>query len=582
MEKDKFLQIFNNFVLYKLIFKHIKSIHNVITQNVDSARYSWSEVIEKPTVMARYSYLRELKLYYSEHPIFSFGVDTTHTFNAAIKSGNIEMLKYLVELAKPIASSPLHIRFSRILKYAAMYGSLEMVEYICTEFAKKRLNYRSAFSKSPLSGDIEIVEYLKKKLEIFDLSFLNSFLYNAAKKGRIDMIEWMIENRPKGRSNSCMYYAAIEGGHLHVVQYLLDIKEPFIFDPDYGSFLEYSIYFNQLEIAKLFHQHNIIESEDTLIDYAALNGNIECLKWLNENTTFEASVQAMNNAATNNHLEVLKWLRQHRTEGCSDDIIQIISRKGYIEVIQWLYENQSNVLQSRQSIDVAISYGHLELAKWFFEKRNEQPSLFAIDSATLNGNESSEIRNFQMIKWLHDNHPNLTHIDVFDKKSISASFRNGCKKLIRWFHNNNIQGVFNDESIDISINVLEYPLVRWIYENRSDCQCSFVGFKSAIKTGHMGMIEYLLEKHSEFGHQISMEDSLEHYFKKEDIEMIEFLLDKLDYPLVELKKFEKIINSTDYSNISKTLLNELIKEEINSIVGNSDRSDIPNEQIKKR
>ncbi|EFA79604.1 hypothetical protein PPL_07463 [Heterostelium album PN500] len=100
MEKDKFLEIFNNSVLYKLIFKHIKSIHNVVTQNVDSARYSWSEVIEKPTVLA------------------------------PIKSGNIEMLKYLVELAKPIASSPLHIKFNRILKYAAKYGSLEMVEYI--------------------------------------------------------------------------------------------------------------------------------------------------------------------------------------------------------------------------------------------------------------------------------------------------------------------------------------------------------------------------------------------------------------------------------------------------------------------
>ncbi|EFA79603.1 hypothetical protein PPL_07462 [Heterostelium album PN500] len=411
------------------------------------------------------------------------------------------------------------------------------------------------------------------------------------------MIKWLFENRSKERSNSYMYYAAIEAGHLHVVQYLLDIKEPFIFDPDFGSLLDYSIFCNQLEIAKLLHQHNIIESEDTPIDYAALNGNIECLKWLNENTTVEASVQAMNNAALNNDLEVLKWLQQHRTEGCSDDIIQIVSRNGHIEVIQWLYENQSNVLQSQQSIDEAIAYGHLELAKWLFEKRNQQPSEDAIDYATMNGKES-EIRNLQMIKWLHDNHPNVGCTE----QAILNAIKHGHFETMKWLRENRTEiSILKTLSLD-HLYTYGVETIDWLSEN------FIIDWKTvlreAIRRDSSEIVDFIIKKNLT---TIDVLDKKKYFsiFSKwmqkgvfsdesidisinvldyplEDIEMIEFLLDKLDYPLVELKKFEEIINSTDNSNISKTLLNELIKEEINSIVGNSDRSDIPNEQIRKK
>ncbi|EFA79608.1 hypothetical protein PPL_07467 [Heterostelium album PN500] len=49
---------------------------------------------------------------------------------------------------------------------------------------------------------------------------------NAAEKGRIDIIEWLLVNRSQDREGSNMYYAAIKGGHLHVVQYLLDRDNP--------------------------------------------------------------------------------------------------------------------------------------------------------------------------------------------------------------------------------------------------------------------------------------------------------------------------------------------------------------------
>ncbi|EFA86394.1 hypothetical protein PPL_00186 [Heterostelium album PN500] len=40
------------------------------------------------------------------------------------------------------------------------------------------------------------------------------------------MIEWLAEHRSEDREFSNMYYGAVTGGHLDVVQYLLDINEP--------------------------------------------------------------------------------------------------------------------------------------------------------------------------------------------------------------------------------------------------------------------------------------------------------------------------------------------------------------------
>ncbi|EFA77900.1 hypothetical protein PPL_09400 [Heterostelium album PN500] len=660
MEKDKFLQIFNNCVLNRLIFKHVKSIHNAIS----GVRYSWSEVIENPIVMARYSYLNELKLYYTDHSIGNCRFEVIDTFKSAIKSGNIETLKYLVELAKPISRSVYEhrIKFDRILSYTAKYGSLEMVKYICREFDKKRLNYHSGLIKSPLSGDIEMIKYLNEQLVNCDhsknkelnTSKRGTIFYYAAKKGRIDIIEWLFENRSEDRSESYAYHGAIKGGHLHVVQYLLDINEPIrqTSHPKHGTLFDYSIYRNQFEIAKLLHQNNIRESKETPIDYAVSHRNISMLKWLNENTTVAASENAMNNAAINNDLEVLKWLQQHRTEGCSDDIIQSVSHLGHIEVIQWLYENQSSVLRY-EPIYGAIINGHIELVKWFFEKRNEQTSIFAMDYAALN--VSSEISNLQMIKWLHENHPevkctehamlyaignghfetmkwlreNRTEISILkklnfqsmkrgnaetikwlsenfiidwdillineaifdnseivdtiikqnlstiDKDTVSTAFYKGDLNMIQWLHKNNIQGVFNSQSMENSIKGMQYPLVKWLYENKSDCRFSLHSLENSITIGHMGMIEYILDRHPEFGHQLSLKKSLEYYYLYDDIEMLEFLLDKIDFKLDGLKEYQKMIDSTpEYSDVSKTLLNNHIKKKIDNIDGDTNQFEI--------
>ncbi|EFA75353.1 hypothetical protein PPL_11430 [Heterostelium album PN500] len=640
MEKDKFLQIFNNIVLNKLIFKHVSSIHDVVYKGLE--KFSWSELIKYPDKMAGNSYLNELKLYYTDHSITG---DMYPTIEAAIKSGSFEILKYLVYLLKPISSSSLHqkVSFDDILKYAAEHGSLEKVKYICEEFSKKRLNYYNALMVAPLSGDIEIVKYLADKLENCGYSQsrkegdINTDVTfdSAAKVGRIDIIEWLAEHRSEDRAGSNMYYGAINGGHHHIVQYLLDINEPRREEPHerYGTLFDYSIYCDQLEIAKLLHQHNIRASFGNLIDVAALDANLDKIKWLNDNTTVIATVEAMDNAAFKNNIEILKWLKQHRNEGCSHHGFLDACHKGYMEVAQWLWLNyhETIILEPSVAIDAAIGNGNLELAKWLFTDLNQRPSALGMDQVAINNykhilkwlvdnslfsfstsaiDNLSRTGNLEMIKWLNEYDPsigcteraihaavyhgqfetmkwlreNRTEISslktinhriyrggaeainwawdnfeidldemlnkaiimnkseevekiikrnpsfILDNKHISNTFFKAKRDIIKFFHDNNTPGVFNDKSMESAIKGMQIPLVKWLYENRSDCQCTIDGFVVAIETGHMEMIEYLLSKHPEFANQLTKpKELLKHYFKKDDIEMIEFILDKINF-----------------------------------------------------
>ncbi|EFA75334.1 hypothetical protein PPL_11410 [Heterostelium album PN500] len=549
MQKDKFLEIFNNCLLNKLIFKYVSDIHGVVTDK-EIRKFRWSEVIRNPHVMAGNSYLNELKQHYADHSIYPF---LTATFTGAIKCKCFETLKYLVDLVKPISKTEYRheIQFNNILCCAAEYGSLEMVKYICTEFEKKRLNYYQALVKAPLSGDLEMIKYLHEKLENCDqtrlpISFEEGVSFDsAAKKGRIHMIEWLAENRSNDREESTMYGSAIEGGHLHVVQYLLDINEPLRVSPslEYDSLFDYSIYCNQLEIAKLLYHNNIRESQVPLMDFAACHGNIEMLKWMKENTTIRGSDIVMDNAALGNHFEVLKWLHENLTESCR-----------YTEVALWLLENQTSA--NEISISDAVIGGNLEIIKWLFANRTERPTTWAMECA-------AHLNHMHVIRWLHENIPNSITTDAMD-----SAARHGDITMLIWLHENRSEGC-TGRALKNAISYNHFETMKWLKDNRteisnlkqSDCQCTIEGFRLSIATGHMDMIEYLLEKHPEFANQQSEPDEfLKNFYSSGDDEMIEFLLDKINFPLDKLKVFHQSIDSDGYPEIPTKLLDDHIEK----------------------
>ena len=91
-----------------------------------------------------------------------------------------------------------------------------------------------------------------------------------------------------------------------------------------------------LNIIKWLHENRNDGCTTNAMDYAATNGHIEIVKWLHENRTEGCTTDAMDGAIVNGYLEVVQWLYENRTEGYTERAIDFITRRGHLEIVNWL------------------------------------------------------------------------------------------------------------------------------------------------------------------------------------------------------------------------------------------------------
>ncbi|EFA75332.1 hypothetical protein PPL_11408 [Heterostelium album PN500] len=224
----------------------------------------------------------------------------------------------------------------------------------------------------------------------------------------------------------------------------------------------------------------------------------------------------------------------------------------------WLNENHPSIGCTNLAMVHAFNGGHFETMKWLRENRTEISSLKRLQFINLQHGKP------EVVEWVKENFQ-IDRNEIL-QKDFSIIFNSGSLKEIKWFHDNNIQGVFNDRSLKHSVEGTQLQVVKWLYENRSECRCTIEIFETAIRIGHMEIIEYLLEKHPEFANELTVpDDYLQYYYSNDDDEMIEFLLDKINFPLDVLKEYQKFINSNGYSNVSTKLLDDHIRKREESI-----------------
>ncbi|EFA81194.1 hypothetical protein PPL_06031 [Heterostelium album PN500] len=518
MQKELYSAIFNHKPLRTKVFQDVLAIDKQIDPK--GKKYTYEALWECPAAMAGNGYKTELEKYFTDNPLVLKDLtrkDLNDIFRATVKAGHLEILKYLVGA---IDREHRLLGTSTIMKESRDW---EIIHYI-ESLESVQVKYECAMSEAPLTGDIERLKYFAGKCRVSRESIAIAF-NNAARVGRIDMIEWLAANYSKYRAFNSMTIEAVRGGHLHVLEYLKkEAKDRFTFEDDdelsYLTLIDVSAEFGHLDILKWLHYNRIGFATSRAAYLAATKGHLELLKyllnhvntdfssdamdyacskhldivkWLHENQSARATTLAMDNAAMNGRFEIVKWLNENRSEGCTQKAMDQAAGGGFLEIVVWLHENRSEGCTT-DAMDIAAQNGHLHVVKWLHENRSEGCSTRAMDYACF-------YKRSEVVKWLHENRS-----EGCTKKAMENASYFGDLRMVKWLHENRTEGC-SKKAMDNAASSGSLETLIWLHENRSE-GCSTHAMNTAASNGHLSVLEWLHENRSEGCTTRAMDDAI--------------------------------------------------------------------------
>ncbi|EFA79262.1 hypothetical protein PPL_07680 [Heterostelium album PN500] len=305
MKKSLYSLVFKNSLICKYIFN---LIHKICEKSCCRCHYSWSVLCKYPKALVGNNYLAELK-------------DKDREI-----TGNLEMFAYLLDVFSESVTREGVFRYYKscniqgILHRAAKYGRLDLIEYLLSRYHSFQFDYGFAMSNAPLSHDFQLLRFLVEKVIVNDPDNRDCSprVFNkAAKMGRIDMIEYLLEQQFHRFPSSTMFVHAIKDGHKHVIEYLLKSQHHPLKNESH-NLLDVTAKYDQLEIMKILFTYGVKSGERDPAHLAAKNGNIEMVKWIVENVEIGTTSKAFETAAAYGHKEIQLWLKENycKSEDC--------------------------------------------------------------------------------------------------------------------------------------------------------------------------------------------------------------------------------------------------------------------------
>ncbi len=159
---------------------------------------------------------------------------------------------------------------------AAKKGHLDIIEYLIPKYLQS-YDYRG-FKLAAKNGHLNVIKYLLT--DDITVSIKNNLLVEAASNGHIDIVKYLISKGAQTHYlNDKAMYSALKNQHSDVVKYLISIES----DPDRLIYLA--------------------------LTRAALYGNLELIKYLVSISQYNINFKlALTYAAQEGHLEVVKYL----------------------------------------------------------------------------------------------------------------------------------------------------------------------------------------------------------------------------------------------------------------------------------
>ncbi|OQS01799.1 hypothetical protein THRCLA_05743 [Thraustotheca clavata] len=207
---------------------------------------------------------------------------------------------------------------------------------------------------------------------------------------------WLDELRDGLKYPIAMAHAAIYGGHIRLLDYL--IVQYLHTNRTEGctkNAMDYAARWGYFKTIKYLHENRTEGCTKDAIDQAAKGGYFDIVQYLVKNRNEGCTKQAMDNASCAGFLDIVIYLHENRTDGCTVKAMDGASNRGSLDIVKYLHQNRTEGCTS-EALDEAAKCGHLDVVKFLNENRTEGEPKRAIEKAASSGH-------FDIVKYFLDN-----------------------------------------------------------------------------------------------------------------------------------------------------------------------------------
>lgn len=288
----------------------------------------------------------------------------------AAKVGNILMLQWMFENGYRCES--------RVASYAAKGNQLETLKWITNEVDIDS----SAMTHAAKKGHIDIIEFLivEKKCKI-----RKDVCYHAAANGHFNVVKYLHSVNPNALSGVCV--GAAKSGNVNILNFAYEngyvIDDHFycehiqifdwLFDKNQISaninLSKKTAQSGNLECMKFLHGHNFLVAGSQVFEKATIGGNIEMIKWLHEiGCPFSESAANATLSVRSNQIKSVVVLKLLIEWGCSvpQNFCAIVALDGNLEMLKYLHSLGHSL--NSDVISAAATGGHLHVIIWCREQ----------------------------------------------------------------------------------------------------------------------------------------------------------------------------------------------------------------------
>ena len=511
-----------NMVDTKVIFKAIKggniTLYQVVTRDKNEVNFKTKEV-------------SEILHFYSGRETVNVNI-----IEEICLSGNLELLKHVLmshntDISKVIQSNPC------LLEYAAYSGSLELVQYMLNNGAKK-CSHLVWWAAS--SGSYEMMKYLldmhcdlteSKTLSCGTMLDLHHDNWNeavgACYSGNIELVRYLFETKPDllnadTTTKVTAVHLSAFSGSLEILNFLETLTDISVTDQDNRTVLHYACEEGEDRFVKY-----IVNRYPDMLTIRDKTGKSPFLR-----TGFSGSV------------ELVKYLMSRGCDVYDKDssggtVLHNACEEGKLELVQYLLDNYPNMLtitdKTGQSPFLLSGFsGSVELVKYLISRGCDVYDKGSSGRTVLH--HACSYGKLELVQYLVDNYPDM--LTIRDEEGQSPFLQTGFSgsvEVVKYLMSRGCdvydKGSSGRTVLHNACNKGKLELVQYLVDNHPDMLTirDKTGQSPFILTGFSGSVElvkYLISRGCDvYDKDSSGRTVLHHACQEGKLELVQYLVD---------------------------------------------------------